>query len=959
MRVCIAPFYKGDDQADGGIRRVVEAQIKYLPDFGWDVTDNPDEADLIACHGATLVERTGVPMVCQNHGAMWEDYFAHHVDDVNRKVIDVMVRAQAVTAPSRWVAHAISRGMLVKPTVIYHGVDADAWQPTELALDYVLWNKARIDPVSDPADMQAVAALLPNIRFLSTYGQPTTNVLPIGVGTYEQIKPVIQRAAVYLATARETFGIGTLEALAAGVPVAGWDYGGQAEIVIPGETGYLAPFGDVEGLAECIKRCIAERERLSANAIADARARWAWPDKIAQYADLYNKVLASWRTERPRVSVVVTAYNLADYLGEALTSVAEQTMGDWECLIVDDCSTDDTPKLAALWTEDQEVSGYGSFTTTADRRFRYLRTPGNLKLSGARNYGWQHTKGRYILFLDADDLLAPNALDVLSTALDRDSSIHIAYGALDTMSADGTNRKRNPWPAGEFSWHGQLAHLNQLHGASLMRREVLERSGGYRARDWRAEDARFWTHVTSFGFRAARVTNDTIQIYRMHDDQKSRGEQGDGDWTAWFPWRLAGDPHEGMEAIRTGTQPNPRIVPFGAQGTPPPPMKAWPVRHFQHPVISVVIPVGPGHRDALIDALDSVQAQTFPEWECVVVDDTVGKPMDLTPWPWVRHVPSFRGPITGPAGAGAARNVGLAWVRAPLVVFLDADDILHPRFLEETLRAYDGRYIYTDWATLEDAGRIDGEIEPRTVEEYDQRAMLQGLRHAVTTLLPVEWARAVGGFDEALPVFEDWDFYNKLAASGYCGKRLARPLLIYRHQHGQRTRAALKPRQPNQDVPSYTELGEQVAAAISDRYTAWRTGEEPIMGCCGRSDQQAVSAALNDMVSMATGGAVQGAAPAVQGATVRMEFIGGQMGAQTFFGKGSGRPYRAGREELSRFHDVDPRDVEHFVNGGLFRVVDAAAIANMVDDALPMAADPRMIADRPRPKGRRARDDGQ
>lgn len=947
MRVCIAPFYQGEDRADGGIRRVVEAQIRYLPEFGWDVTDNPDEADLIACHGATLVERPGIPIVAHNHGAMWEDYFAHHADDVNRHVVDVMVRAQAITAPSHWVAHAISRGMLARPEVIHHGVDADAWETTAPPLDYVLWNKARADPVSDPADMQAVAALLPDIRFLSTYGQPTANVLPTGAGTYEQMRPVVQRAAVYLATARETFGIGTIEALAAGVPIAGWDYGGQHEIVRDGETGYLAPFGDVGALAECIRRCIAERARLSANAREDARARWAWPDKIARYAQLYTRVVEQRRQPQPKISVVITAYNLGQYVSSALSSIWQQTLKDWECIVIDDCSTDDTAALAADWIE-----------TARDVRFRLLRSIKNSGLSGARNYGWRHSEGRYVLFLDADDMLAPNALDILATALDRDSSIHIAYGALDTVNHEGSDRKRNPWPAGQFSWHAQIAHLNQLHGASLMRREVLERSGGYRMRDWRAEDAAFWARVTSFGFRAARVTDDAVQIYRMHESQKSRQEDGDGDWTAWLPWRLAADPHAGLAAMRAAAQPNPRIVPFGAQGSPPAPMKAWPVRHFQHPVVSIVIPVGPGHDAVLVDALDSVQAQTFPEWECIVVNDT-GAPLDLTPWPWARQweVNRLDGDTVMRMGAGGARNWGLRHVNAPFIVFLDADDLLHPRFLEETLRAYDGQYIYTDWATLGDPSRIDGEIELRTVEEYNQRSMLQGLRHAVTALVPTQWARDVGGFDESLPVFEDWDFYNKLAVSGYCGKRLAKPLLIYRHQHGQRTRAALKPGQG--DVPAYTELGEQAAAAISDRYTAWRIGEETIMGCCNGGNQQAASAALNDMVGFATGGAVQMSALPVQGATVRMEFIGNQMGAQTFYGKESGRAYRAGRELLARFHDVDPRDVEHFVNGGMFRVVDA--VVNTVEEQTAMPADPRMMVatDRPRPKGRRARGDAQ
>ena len=63
MRVFINPTYTGLDRADGGIRRVVEAQQKYLPQFGWEIASSPDEADLIANHGASLEERPGVPMV--------------------------------------------------------------------------------------------------------------------------------------------------------------------------------------------------------------------------------------------------------------------------------------------------------------------------------------------------------------------------------------------------------------------------------------------------------------------------------------------------------------------------------------------------------------------------------------------------------------------------------------------------------------------------------------------------------------------------------------------------------------------------------------------------------------------------------------------------------------------------------------------------------------------------------
>lgn len=919
MRVFIVPTYRGQDRADGGIRRVCEAQERYLPQLGIDVTDNVDVADLIACHGTSLVERPGVPLVAHNHGLMWHEYkFGAWGEDVNRAAIELLVRAQAITAPSHWVAHAITRGMLARPEVIYHGVDAHEWEHSEQHRGYVLWNKARIDPVSDPTDMNDVAALLPQIPFVSTFGHAAPNLLVIGPQPYETMKPVVQRAAVYLATARETFGIGTLEALASGVPIAGWRYGGQAEIVREGETGYLAEWGDYRELASCIERCIAERERLSTNCIADAMTRWGWEDKILGYAALYERVVNDWKRPRPKVSVIVTTHNLTRYLPDALRSVKAQTMADWECIVIDDFSDDDPQPVVKA---------------EKDKRFLYRRTPHNLGLSGARNYGFQHATGRYILHLDADDTLAPNALDVLSHALDQHSDIHIAYGAIETMAEDGTGQKRNPWPAGTFNWNAQIAHLNQMAYAAMVRREVLERSGGYRLRDWRAEDASLWTRLTSFGFRAAYVTDEPTLIYRIRKDSKGSKERQehadvDGDWTAWYPWRLAGTPHDGVAAMERGAQPNAALVPFAAQGRPQPPARSWPVRHHQEPVVSVILPVGPGHQAYLIDALDSVQAQTLPQWEAIVVNDT-GESIELPGHPWACVVQT-----DGKTGAGKARNIGLQIARAPLVTFLDADDVLCPRALEEMAKAFvksGGRYAYTDWLTLEDERKIDGPLEAHSVEEYDPRKMLAGLRHAVTALVPTAWARECGGFDEALPVFEDWQFYCNMAVRGMCGVRVPIPLLIYRTKAGMRTRQALAPREPTDDgaTARYTPLGESVATAIAETYQPFRTGDAPIMACgtCG-SPAPALGAAQNalaDLLPDVYGAQPMPATQPVVAGSVRLEFVGEQWGAMTYIGKVSGRQYRAGREPNSRYIDADPRDVEHLLSLERFAVREIGA----------------------------------
>lgn len=95
--------------------------------------------------------------------------------------------------------------------------------------------------------------------------------------------------------------------------------------------------------------------------------------------------------QRPFISVIVPCYNQAKYLDDALRSIYEQTYSQWECIIINDGSTDDTEKRANQWV-------------SKDQRFRYVYQK-NGGLSSARNKGLELVKGEYVQFLDADDTL--------------------------------------------------------------------------------------------------------------------------------------------------------------------------------------------------------------------------------------------------------------------------------------------------------------------------------------------------------------------------------------------------------------------------------------------------------------------------------------------------------------------------------------------------------------------------
>ncbi|MBD1549868.1 glycosyltransferase family 2 protein [Pseudomonas typographi] len=116
------------------------------------------------------------------------------------------------------------------------------------------------------------------------------------------------------------------------------------------------------------------------------------------------------------ISVVIPAYNYADLLPRAVNSVLAQLDAGTELLVIDDGSTDATPRvLQQLWAE------HGG-------RFRMLHKP-NGGLSSVRNRGIAETRGRYLVFLDADDEMAPGALGVLASHIQANPNSRLIIGS--------------------------------------------------------------------------------------------------------------------------------------------------------------------------------------------------------------------------------------------------------------------------------------------------------------------------------------------------------------------------------------------------------------------------------------------------------------------------------------------------------------------------------------------------
>ena len=207
----------------------------------------------------------------------------------------------------------------------------------------------------------------------------------------------------------------------------------------------------------------------------------------------------------PRVSVIIPTFNRADLLSETLQSVLEQTFADWECIVVDDGSTDNTREVVESFAE-------------RDPRFRYVWQE-NGSATVARNRGLALATGEYVGFLDSDDHFAPDRLAWQVEALDQDEEAVLVYG--NTLHCRSSNMRqgeiyladRVEKPSG---WaFEELIQCSSIY-APLVRTEAISRLGGFDTNLPQAgEDWDMWLRLAKVG---KIIFDPRIHLYyRVHE----------------------------------------------------------------------------------------------------------------------------------------------------------------------------------------------------------------------------------------------------------------------------------------------------------------------------------------------------------------------------------------------------------------------------------------------------------
>ena len=515
------------------------------------------------------------------------------------------------------------------------------------------------------------------------------------------------------------------------------------------------------------------------------------------------------------ISIVIPAYNYAEFLPAAIDSVLSQGVDNIDILVCDDASTDDTPSVVLRYAGDSRV--------------RYHRNPVNLGAVPNINQAMGMARGEYVLLLGADDYLEPGALALLAATLDEHPECGFVYGRYNILQSDGKLLPLSHPGWLDHSYFGTRDEFaDQLRfdcyinlGTTLFRRRVIEGGAFFDTslqslpgeRFFRATDWELMVRLSLGGGRGAFL-NRQISVFRQHAAQASGVDKYGMSGVALTEHMVLLERYLTVENLERLTgkiadlfgllygkyrfylehghpaskdidqQIRKRyqalchrflsLLSLDASSVVPPVLasalaEATRVEPADAPFFSVVVATYKRPR-MLQDALASVLEQTCQDFEILLVND--GGDLVEATLDWVGRDPRItyiRQPSRGPSGA---RNAALKLARGRYIVYLDDDDLMREDHLAVLKQYFEGApeaVVYTDaelvLETIEGGLRREsGRKNPYPHDEYDKN------RLQIANYIPINtfsharhWLDKVGMYDESLRALEDWDLLIRLS----------------------------------------------------------------------------------------------------------------------------------------------------------------------------------------------------
>lgn len=232
-----------------------------------------------------------------------------------------------------------------------------------------------------------------------------------------------------------------------------------------------------------------------------------------------------------QISILIPAYNCGLFLEETIKSVLNQTFTDWEVIIVDDCSTDDTLRIA------QEYS-------RKDKRIKTFHNDKNLGMLENWNFGISLCHSFYFVKLDADDIWNPELLEKSIAVLNKYPEVGLVFTKYLLIDENGKKLLDSIWELPEFAVNKPFGCTDLVklgpdkmlqypilrQGLSLMRRDIFGEIGYYKYLLTKETHA---STDTEFYFRLGAhykifCINEELYLYRIHNNSISRKDENDG-----------------------------------------------------------------------------------------------------------------------------------------------------------------------------------------------------------------------------------------------------------------------------------------------------------------------------------------------------------------------------------------------------------------------------------------------
>ncbi len=208
----------------------------------------------------------------------------------------------------------------------------------------------------------------------------------------------------------------------------------------------------------------------------------------------------------PIVSIVLPVYNGEKYLAQSIKSVINQTFEDWELIIVNDCSNDNSPKIMRSFAKK-------------DSRIKIINNKTNKKLPASLNIGFAAAVGKYFTWTSDDNLYKPEALEKMAQYLDTHPRADLVSMNYDFIDEQGKyiNEFEDLFLCKRVV--ADLLQHNNVGAAFMYRKEIAEKVGQYDEFTFCAEDYDYWCRIALIG--NIEYTNDNIYQYRVNSQSLS------------------------------------------------------------------------------------------------------------------------------------------------------------------------------------------------------------------------------------------------------------------------------------------------------------------------------------------------------------------------------------------------------------------------------------------------------